>query len=158
VSALTDFLEDEGDIDSAIDLLEPLAARASDKAYPLYCRLALLYRISSSSEKAVESLSRALAVASKLQKPDCLINLAETFEFFGRNAQAVETYGTVARDPSFNAATRVKALLRIARLNESDNDWKEARAVYRDVLTFDVEEAKYAQERLSWITENITDN
>jgi len=49
----------------------------------------------------------------------------------------------------------VKALLRVAAIYEDKENFKEAASIYKRIISMDVQEAKYAQERIDWIKAHV---
>jgi bifunctional ADP-heptose synthase (sugar kinase/adenylyltransferase) len=56
---------------------------------------------------------------------------------------------------SENAAFSTKALLRVAQIYEAKENFKEAANIYKRIVSMNVEEAKYAQERIDWIKTHV---
>jgi len=49
----------------------------------------------------------------------------------------------------------VKSYLRLARIFEDKNDWEEAKKIYERISSMNIDESKFAQERLEWINKNL---
>ncbi|MBF0593724.1 MAG: tetratricopeptide repeat protein [Candidatus Omnitrophica bacterium] len=80
--------------------------------------------------------------------------LGDTYEAMNQPDLAVEAYVKV---PYVHAKERdwvVKAYLRIAKIYENKEDWDKAITAYEKVSAMDVDEAKFARERITWIGNN----
>jgi len=49
----------------------------------------------------------------------------------------------------------VKSLLRVAAIYEDAENFKEAMNIYKRIISLNVEEAKYAKERIDWIKTHV---
>ncbi|MDD4940020.1 MAG: tetratricopeptide repeat protein, partial [Candidatus Omnitrophica bacterium] len=81
--------------------------------------------------------------------------IAETLQAQGGTDEAIGEYLKVTYLYSENNDLAVKALLRVAAIYEDKEDFKEAMNIYRRVNTMDVQEAKFAEERMDWINAHI---
>jgi tetratricopeptide (TPR) repeat protein len=81
--------------------------------------------------------------------------IAETEEAQGKTQEAIEEYLKVTYLYSENQVLVVKSLLRVAAIYEDKENFKEAVNIYKRIVSMNVEEAKYAQERIDWIKTHV---
>ena len=79
------------------------------------------------------------------------IKIAETLEAKGEVEGAIEEYLKAATDNKLKA----KAYLRLARIYEDREEYKEAWKFYKEVIGLQDADAAYAKERVEWIEANI---
>lgn len=105
-----------------------------------------------------ESLSNyrdALKASSREYNPEILFKIAEVEEERGNLKLALENYLKISYLPGFEQDLAKRALLRAARICETQRNWKEAKKIYNKLKDTDFDEAKYAYDRLNWIEKNI---
>ncbi len=130
------------------------------KDYPrlanlIYPKMAdLFYRIGD-YEEALDFYRKSLDIVPIREMPEIQLKIAETLQAQGKLEDATEEYLKVSYLYSENNNLAVKALLRVAGIYEDRENYKEAVNVYRRVTALNVEESKYAQERIGWIKTNI---
>jgi tetratricopeptide (TPR) repeat protein len=81
--------------------------------------------------------------------------LAEALQAQGSYPDAIEEYLKVTYLYSENNDLAVKALLRVGAIYEDKENFKEAVNIYKRINSMNVEEAKYAKERIDWIKTHI---
>ena len=132
------------------------------KTYPDYSReaslkLGQLYRNSQQYEKEVQVYTNTLKNPqgkSLISNAQLLFNLADTFELMSKTEDAIEQYLAIGQMKDSDSAWMVKALLRVAKIYEDNQDWQAARLTYQRIVLLNTDESKYAQERLDWIKAN----
>ena len=77
--------------------------------------------------------------------------IARAYENKGDYYRAIEEYLKIPYLYPMDSQLTVKAYLSAAQIYENQEDWLAGRDIYLKVAAMDVEEAKYAQERLAWI-------
>jgi hypothetical protein len=79
--------------------------------------------------------------------------------FFTKNQlTAIENYLKIPYLYTNDKSWMIKAYLRVARIFENKEDWANAGTTYKKILELNTDEAKYAQERLDWISANTADH
>jgi len=113
--------------------------------------IALVYKNLEEYELAISSLKRAIEI-SKSTEDFCFwqFQIAEILQEQKRYDEAIPEYLKVPQDSSY----RTKALLRIAKIYEDKENWREAENFYKKISNLDIGEAKFAQERLEEIEMN----
>jgi tetratricopeptide (TPR) repeat protein len=82
------------------------------------------------------------------------MKIAEVKEAQGKFDDAAEEYLKVTYVYPEDSPMVTKALLRVGAIYENKEKFKEALKIYDKVLSMDVPEAKFAQERIDWIKAN----
>jgi TolA-binding protein len=100
---------------------------------------------------AAENFKKALGYAGPELKSLSTFALAESLESGGSFEQALEWYIKVSWDDKF----KERAFLRIARIYEDKENFKEALRYYKQTLLINGKSATYAKERVDWIESNI---
>ncbi|OQB10976.1 MAG: tol-pal system protein YbgF [Candidatus Omnitrophica bacterium ADurb.Bin205] len=100
---------------------------------------------------AAENFKKALEHAGPELKLLSMFALAESLESGGRFEQAIEWYTKASRDDKF----KERALLRIARIYEDRESFRDALRCYKQAILINGNSAVYAKERADWIESNI---
>ena len=104
----------------------------------------------------LESGSRqALARAGKERAAGIRFRIAEALEEAGRVGEAIEAYFENIYSSGEERDYLIRSYLRLARIFEDKQDWAEAGKIYGKIAAMDVDEAKFARERLDWIAANV---
>lgn len=81
--------------------------------------------------------------------------IAETLQAQGKFQEAAEEYLKVTYLYAQDNNLAVRALLRVAAIYEDKEKFAEALNIYKRITSMEVEEAKYARERMDWINKHI---
>lgn len=130
----------------------PSAARES------YVKLAAMYRSRGFFNKAVDAYQKALNTPSQKSQfidPEIQFNLAEAIEANRDYNKAIENYLKITYLYPGEVSWVVKSYLRVARIYEDNENWPEAKRIYEKIVQEKAGEAKFAEERLEWIRNNI---
>ncbi len=134
------------------------------KDYPDYARsafieLAQVYKSLNESDKAIAALQSSLNIPadglSEVTDAQIQFDIADLEEANGDLNLAIEAYLKIPYLYSQQSSLVVKSYLRLGRIFEDKNDWKEAKKIYEKIASQNIEEAKFAQERLEWINRNL---
>jgi len=79
------------------------------------------------------------------------LKVADNLEEQGKIQEALDEYIKITKSNNQDKAVAVKALLRIAQIYEEKGDLALAAENYKKIITLNVEESKFARERLRWI-------
>lgn len=112
--------------------------------------LAKIYYKLGDYQEAKFFYARALELVDAKDLANIHFNLAESFEANLESKDAVKEY-LLAADLSADASLSSRALLRVAKLYEDMDNFKDARSFYKRILVQGDQEAKIAQERIEWI-------
>jgi TolA-binding protein len=112
--------------------------------------LAKIYYKLGDYQEAKFCYNRALELADAKDLADIHFNFAESFEANLELKDAVKEY-LFAADLYTDSSLSSRALLRVAKLYEDMDNFKDARTLYKRILAQGGQEAKIAQERIEWI-------
>ena len=139
------------------------AFREYDKVLELYPNLInliypkkaeLFYRLNQ-YDQAIDYYRMSLDLVQIRDMPKIQLKIAEVFQAQRKYPEAIEEYLKVTYLYSENEHLAVRALLRVAEIYEGKDNFKEALNIYQRIIDMDVEEAKYARERINLIKTNI---
>jgi tetratricopeptide (TPR) repeat protein len=117
----------------------------------LYPKLAEVYKKEGDYGKARQAYRMALLNAPLSQMASLEFKLAQVLEEEGKIDEALGEYLKVIYLYPQDESLVVKALLRAAQIYENQKKFKQAKNIYLKLADMDVEEAKYARERLEHI-------
>jgi len=156
--AIADIFSRDLDPKAAIQTYQNIIDSSPEFKRNAYIKIAKINTKMKNYEGAISAYKSALK--SKITSEDysnaeLQFLVADAHQLVNNHEAAVEEYLKVSYLYSKNVNWVIKAYLRIARIFEDDDQWENARITYKKVLVFDVDEAKFAQERLDWISEHI---
>jgi tetratricopeptide (TPR) repeat protein len=120
-----------------------------------YMKLAQVYRREGNYTQEAETYAKALTApqgASGILDVQLQFLIGDAYEAMSAWDKAVEAYLKVPYLYKDEPAWGIKAYLRAARIFENNEDWPNAKNTYEKVVAYQTEEAKYAQERIDWIS------
>jgi TolA-binding protein len=153
--AIADLYVKKGQAERALEKYKAVAQSQSNLSHLIYPKIADLYRSLSKYDEALDFYAKSLQAVPLRQMGSIQFKIAETKEAQGKKDQAIEDYLKVTYLYPENNELAVKSLLRIAAMYEEGDNSKAATAVYTRLAGMNVEESKYAQERLDWIKEHV---
>ncbi|MFH1656066.1 MAG: tetratricopeptide repeat protein [Candidatus Omnitrophota bacterium] len=156
--ALADIQAENKDLDLAVKMCRKLAAEHSEFAREAFIRIGNYYEDLSKYENSIKAYQEAIDKPqgiSDLDEAQIHFKIAELLEEKNDLDKAVEAYLKVAYLSSGDNPVVIKSYLRAARIFEDKESWQEAKKIYEKIASEDVEEAKFAKERLEWIAINI---
>ncbi len=101
--------------------------------------------------QALTFYRKGIVLAPEKEAPALQIKIAESLEAKGDLESAISEYLKASADDKL----KTKAFLRLARIYEDKDDFKEAIKFYEKVLAAGDENAAYAKERIDWLESNI---
>lgn len=153
--AIADIYVRQDKPDLALDAYKDMARDYPNLTHLIYPKTAdLFYKINDYNE-AVDFYRKSLEVVPAREMAGIQFKIAEVLQTQGKLDEAIEEYLKVTYLYSENNNLAVKALLRVAQIYEGKEDFKEAMNVYKRIASLNVEEAKYAQERIDWIKAHV---
>lgn len=157
--AVADILSELSKLDEAVEIYQRIVTKYPTAAKEAYVKLGDLYRNSSSFNKAVEAYQKALSLTSEdsgnISNSQIQFSLAEAIEGAQDFNKAIENYLKIPYLYPQDRKWVIKSYLRVAKLFEDKENWEEAKKIYEKIAQEEVEEAKFALERLEWIRNNI---
>ncbi len=145
----------QGQFDAALKLYNDVIKDYPNLEHLIDPKIAEAYRNMDNYEQALEFYRKSLNVVPARQMAQIQFKIAETIEAQGKKEEAIEEYLKVTYLYSDNNQLNVKSFLRIAAIYEDKENFKEARNIYKKIIALNVQEAKYAQERIDWIDAHV---
>jgi tetratricopeptide (TPR) repeat protein len=149
--AIAGILSREFDAEKAIKAYLNIAASNTEYAREAYLKVALLYRNAQNYEQEIQIYEKALQVEqgkSMVTHVELLFSIADTYELLGNIEKAVDYYLKVPALYRDQTTWIVKSYLRVAKIYEDRKDWEGAKVTYQKIVQFNVEESKFALDRL----------
>jgi TolA-binding protein len=157
--SMADIYISRGEIDSGYALYDELI---NDKRFSSFKPVVLIKKADTLRQQrrftdALALYRKALELSSQNANEQLMFTIAEVEEEQGNLEAALEYYLKLAYLPSLTSDNGLskRSLLRAARICEAQNKWEDAKKIYRKLSTSEVEEAKYALDRLKWIERHI---
>jgi TolA-binding protein len=135
----------------ALDALKETVARNANLAPFVYPKMGDIYRTQAQFDEALHWYRKALEIVPVRETSRMQFRIGEVLEQQQRYGQAIEEYLKVPYLFSETSELSVKAYLRVASLYEEQEKLKDAAAVYAKLAGMNVDESKYARERIEWI-------
>jgi len=157
--AIAGMLSETSKMEEAAQIYNDIILKYPDAAREAYVRLADLYYKNGSFKKAIDTYQSALNLgandSSGISAAQIQFGLAESMEGANDLNRAIENYLKIPYLYPQEVKWVVKSYLRVAKIYEDKENWTEARKIYEKVARENVEEAKFASEKLEWINANI---
>lgn len=156
--AVADIFSRDQDATAAIENYQAIIDKVPDFQRDAYSKIADIYQDRREYQRAVENYQKALETprgSSKLTDAELRFRIADTYEVLAKKEKAVEQYLMIPYLHPGEGEWITRAYLRIARIFEEQEDWDEALLTYQKIAALETDEAKYAQERIDWIKQNI---
>ncbi|MDP2941028.1 MAG: tetratricopeptide repeat protein [Candidatus Omnitrophota bacterium] len=152
--AIADIYAKTQKLELALQGYQEILARSPELKNIIYPKMGDLYFKRADYSEALGYYRKALDLVPVKEIAAVQLKIAEALQAQGKTPEAVEEYLKCAYLHSEDSIT-VKAFLRVAKIYEDKEDFKEARNIYQKIISLNTAEAKYAQERLDWIKEHI---
>jgi TolA-binding protein len=149
--ALADIYAKQGKFDLATQVYKEKAQQYPNLSHLIYPKIGDIFAKQARYEEALDFYRRSLSVVPVKETADVHFKMAEVLQAQGKNDQALEEYMKVTYLYAQNLGLGVKAFLRVAKAYEDADNIKEAVKIYRKVVSLNVPESKYAQERIDSI-------
>ena len=149
--AIADIYAKSGDTESALREYKGAIADYPNLSASIYPKMGDIYFKTGSYNQALDIFKRSLDIVPVKEMPAIQLKIAETLEASGKADEAIEEYLKVTYLYPQDNALAVKPLLRVAKIYEDRENFKEAMNIYRRIVLLNTEEAKFANERIDWI-------
>ena len=109
-------------------------------------------------DKALLSYQMALSsdlYAKQADNAEIQFYIADIYELMNDEDRSVEEYLKIAYLYKYEVAWIIKSYLRIGRIFEDEDQWRDARTIYEKIIPYHTKEVKFAEERIQWIDSNI---
>jgi len=156
--AIADIFSRDLDPNEAIQTYQSIIDASPEFKRNAYIKIANIHTGIKNYEGSIAAYKNALK--SKITTEDysnaeLQFLIADSYQLLNQYETATEEYLKVSYLYPKEVSWVLKAYLRVARIFENDEKWKNAKITYKKVLVFDADESKFAQERLDWINEHI---
>ena len=155
--AIADIFSRDMPSDQALAAYQRIAESFPDFRCDAYIKIGDIYKGEGLERKAIAALETARdanQALCELSAAEIQFRIADLYEQSNQPKRAVEEYLKIVYLYQQQTDWVIKAYLRVGRIFEDAEDWEEARRIYQKILTYSVDEAKYAVERIRWIEEN----
>lgn len=153
--AMADIYIKQEQFNSAIQTYQEIIHDYPNLTNLVYPKMAELYFEIGNYPEALNFYRKSLETVPVKDMAGIQLKIAETKEAQGNLSEAIEEYLKTTYLYSENNTLALKALLRVAQIYEHKNNFKEAVNIYKRIMAMDVQEAKYARERIDWIRDNL---
>ena len=153
--AIADIYVKQGSPDSALKVYKDTVTAYSHLNSVVYPKIAeLLYKMADYAG-SLDYYRKSLDVVPVKDMAAIQFKVAEVLEAEGNADEALGEYLKASYLYSDTSSVAVKALLRVAKVYEDKENFKEAGSIYKKVIDLNTEESKYAKERLDWIKTHV---
>lgn len=152
--AIADVYVKQDKPDLALEAYKDIIRDYSSLANLIYPKMADIFYKTNNYNEAIDFYRKSLEVVPARETAAIQFKIAEVLQAEAKTEEAIEEYLKVTYLYSENSNLAVKALLRVAQIYETKENFKEALNVYKRIVSLNVEEAKYARERIDWITQH----
>jgi len=156
--SVAEILSETSKIDEAADIYRSVVSKYPQAAREAYVKLGDLYLNNNYFSQAIETYQKALSlpvVNDSIRDSQIQFRLAEALEGSKDFNRAIEHFLQIPYLYPNDRYWAIKSYLRVAKIFEDKENWQEAIKIYEKVAKENVEEAKFASERLEWIKSNI---
>jgi len=153
--AIADIYVRQEKSDMAIKTYQDIIKAFPNLTHLIDPKLADLYYKMNKFDDALEFYRKSLEVIPVREMAGIQLKIAEVEEMLGKADEAIGDYLKVTYVYPEDNANVTKALLRVGAIYENKEKFKEALNIYNKVLSMDVPEGKFAQERIDWIKANV---
>ncbi|MDP2904674.1 MAG: tetratricopeptide repeat protein [Candidatus Omnitrophota bacterium] len=150
-AAIADIYAKLGDTEPALREYKGVVADYPNLSASIYPKMGDIYFKMGSYNQALEMFKKSLDIVSVKEMPGLQLKIAEVLEASGKADEAIEEYLKVTYLYPQDAALAAKPLLRVAKIYEDRENFKEAANIYKRIVALNTDEAKFANERIEWI-------
>ena len=146
--ARADILVKQSDFIKALELYQQVIQEYPHLSSIVYPKIAEANYSLGKLEEAIDFYRKAVVSCSPKQAGVFQFRIAECFQEQNRLDEAIEEYLKVSYLYPEDKSLVTKALIRVAQIYEGKKDLRSAKSIYQKIIDMDVQEAKYAKERL----------
>lgn len=156
--AIADIFSKELNSQLSIETYQGIINSSPEYKKDALTKLADIYKATKEYDKVIQTLTLAMKseqLSSETTNPQIQFLIADMYETIHEKDKAVENYLKIPYIYPEAKIWGIKSFLRIAKIYEDDEKWEEAKTIYVKASKLNLEESKFANERLEWINENI---
>lgn len=150
--AIADIYRDQADLDGAIKTCQELIEKRPDSKNIIFEKMADIYRDFKNYPEAINDYIKATELSAS---SELYFKLADTYEEAGEFDKAQDAYLAIINIYGQDTYWLIKAYLRLARIFENNRKLLDAKKIYEKLSDMNVQESKYAKERLNWIEQRL---
>ncbi len=155
--AIAEIFTKEMDPSKAVEAYKMIIASSPDYKRDALLKIASIDRKFSKYADEIAVYKEAL-VSPKGVSPVTNVQLqfmiGDAYEMMNQADKAIEAYVKIPYIYAKETDWVVKAYLRIAKIYDNREDWEKAGIAYEKVVEMNVDESKFAKERIDWIQKN----
>lgn len=152
--AIADIYAKQNKAEAALASYQQVLKEYAHLAPLIYPKMAEVYFKNGNYNDALLFYRKSLDVVPLKEMAYVQFKIAEVLQAQNMLSDAIEEYLKVAYLHGEDNNLIVKALLRVAQLHESRDNFKEALPVYKKIQAMSVAESEFAQEKIDWINKN----
>jgi len=149
--AISDIYLAQDNFDAALSTLESTLKDFPHLEHLIFPKIADTYAKLNKLDLAIQFYRKSLKIVPVKEMSNVQFKIAESLQAEGKNNEAIEEYLKVSYLYPDDLVLVVKSMLRVAALYEDKDKFKEAENIYKKIIGMNVDEAKFAQERINWI-------
>ncbi|MCX5707181.1 MAG: tetratricopeptide repeat protein [Candidatus Omnitrophica bacterium] len=151
----TSFAEEGRNQEAIENFKKALGFNQTDFNKQITIALAGIFFKTGDYDQALKLYYKALVLSPVEVDSDIQFKIAETLEANGKLDQALVAYLKLSSGDPENKGLAVRVLLKIAQIYEDREEFKEAVSIYKRIIVMDIQESKYAKERLDSIKTRV---
>jgi TolA-binding protein len=157
--ALGDILIEANRFEEAVKLLEGLLEKYQDEQFRrmINKKIGIIYQSKAYYEKAITYFTKAITADDNDFNAELQFKVAECLEENTKFNDAITEYLKVEYLYPKAGYWSTRANLRAAQIYEAQEKWQDAKKIYEKIADKDIQESKYAQERLNWMEKHRED-
>jgi TolA-binding protein len=146
--AIADIYARQEKLDLAVETYNKKIEEYPNLAHLIYPKIGDILSRMGKYDEALKAYYKSLDLVPLRQVPQMRFKIAEMLQSQGKAQEAVEEYLKVTYLDAQNTDLGIKSFLRVAKIYEDSDKFKEAVNIYKKVAEKGVPESKFAQERI----------
>jgi len=153
--AIADIYTKQQKLDLALGTYKRAVRDNANLAGLIYPKIGDIFFKMNDYDSALDYYRKSMDTVPVKEMSSIQFKIAEVLQAQKKPQEAIEAYLKVTYLYAENSDLVVKSFLRVAAIFEDAENFKEALNVYKKIASMDVQEAKYAQERMDWIRAHV---
>ncbi|MEW5894151.1 MAG: tetratricopeptide repeat protein [Candidatus Omnitrophota bacterium] len=156
--AIAEIFSEKSGSAKALQAYQTIAEKIPEYQRDALLQIGRIHEQEDRPQNAIDAYLQALKSTqgkSLITDAELFFLIADNYELLNDFDKAVEEYFKIPYLFQDEIKWGVKAYLRVARIMENQENWEQAKIIYQKIVDLDVEETKYARERLNWINANF---
>ena len=153
--AIADIYVKQTKADLALSIYQEAIRNYVNLSHLIYPKIADIHYELGNYELAADFYRKSQEVVPVREMSAIQFKIAQSLQAQGKIPEAIEEYLKTTYLYTEDNNLAVKSLLRVAAIYEDAENFKEATNIYKRIVSLNVEEAKYAKERIDWIKTHV---